>query len=251
MKLTIIIPYYNVLDHIKRLFTVLEPQLDDEVEVIIVDDGCNEKELDKLNAKVIHLEKNSGGAGKPRNVGIENAKGKYIAFIDADDMVTADYISEIKKKIKEDNDIIYLSWVSNKHDVVVTDRPPIWNPTVWSKVYKKDLIGNTRFEEDINFAEDKKFNDMIKPKTCSYIDKQIYVYNNSREGSLSKVGVKKAFRIIFTLVGIHYSSLAILLIILYLLFKLSCVIFIISICLLVTGIILIVLGNTIFKPEKK
>ena len=46
MKLTIIIPYYNVLDHIKRLFTVLEPQLDDEVEVIIVDDGCNEKEIE-------------------------------------------------------------------------------------------------------------------------------------------------------------------------------------------------------------
>ena len=100
MKLSIIIPYYKVLDHIKKLFEVLEPQLDDEVEVIIVDDGCNEKELDKLKAKVIHLESNSGGAGKPRNVGIENSTGEYIAFIDADDMITSDYVSEIKKKIE-------------------------------------------------------------------------------------------------------------------------------------------------------
>ncbi|MBR4830523.1 MAG: glycosyltransferase family 2 protein [Bacilli bacterium] len=249
MKLTIIIPYYNVLDHIKRLFTVLEPQLDNEVEVIIVDDGCNEKELDKLKAKVIHLESNSGGAGKPRNVGIENAKGKYIAFIDADDMVTADYISEIKKKIKEDKDIIYLSWVSNKHDVVVTDKPPMWNPTVWSKVYKRELIGDTRFEEVINYAEDKKFNDRIKPKTSSYIDKQIYVYNNSREGSLSKVGVKKTFRVIFTLVGIHYMSIAIFLIIGIAIFGMRVIFVIPSIILLLLGAGLIVIGNTVFKPR--
>lgn len=250
MKLTIIIPYYNVLDHIKRLFTVLEPQLDDEVEVIIVDDGCNEKELDSLKARVIHLETNSGGAGKPRNVGIENAKGKYIAFIDADDMVTADYISEIKKKIEEDKDIIYLSWVSNKHDVVVTDKPPMWNPTVWSKVYKRELIGDTRFEEVINYAEDKKFNDMIKPKTSSFVDKQVYVYNNDREGSLSKVGVKKTFRIIFTLVGIHYISLALLIFLGILLFSMKAFFLLISVILLITGTILIVLGNTIFKIKK-
>ena len=250
MKLTIIIPYYNVLDHIKRLFTVLEPQLDDDVEVIIVDDGCNEKELDNLKARVIHLETNSGGAGKPRNVGIENAKGKYIAFIDADDMVTADYISEIKKKIVEDKDIIYLSWVSNKHDVVVTDKPPMWNPTVWSKVYKRELIGDTRFEEVINYAEDKKFNDMIKPKTSSFVDKQVYVYNNDREGSLSKVGVKKTFRIIFTLVGIHYISLALLILLGILLFSMKAFFLLISVILLITGTILIILGNTIFKIKK-
>ena len=184
MKLSIIIPYYKVLDHIKELMKVLEPQLDNEVEVIIVDDGCNEKELDKFKAKVIHLDTNSGGAGKPRNVGIENSTGKYIAFIDADDMITKDYISEIKKKVKEDKDIIYLSWKSKKHNVVVKDKPPFWNPTVWSKVYKRELIGNLRFKEDINYAEDKKFNDKIKPKTSSNIEKQIYIYNDKAEGSL-------------------------------------------------------------------
>ena len=204
MKLSIIIPYYKVLVNIKKLFEVLEPQLDKDVEVIIVDDGCNEKELDKLNAKVIHLETNSGGAGTPRNVGIEHAKGKYIAFIDADDMVTDDYISEIKKKIKEDKDIIYLSWKSEKHDVVIKDKPPIWNPTVWSKVYKRELIGDIRFR-DINFAEDKHFNDKIKPESSTSIEKQIYIYNNTREESLSRGGVKKTLILIFTLISIHYT----------------------------------------------
>ena len=251
MKLSIIIPYYKLLDHTKKLFEVLGPQLDDEVEVIIVDDGCNEKELDKLNARVIHLDTNSGGPSKPRNVGIDNSKGKYIAFIDADDMITEDYISEIKKKIEEDNDIIYLSWKSDKHNVIVTDKPPIWNPTVWSKVYKRDLIGDIRFEEDKNYAEDKHFNDNIKPKTNSIIEKQIYIYNNSREGSLSKGGVRKTFRIIFTLVGIHYMSLSILLVIGISIFGMRILFVIPAIVLLLLGAGLVVIGNTVFKSRKK
>ena len=46
MKLSIIIPYYNCLIYIKELFKVLEPQLNDKVEVIVVDDGCHEKEAE-------------------------------------------------------------------------------------------------------------------------------------------------------------------------------------------------------------
>lgn len=217
MKLSIIIPYYKVLDHIKKLFEVLEPQLDKDVEVIIIDDGCNEKELDKFKAKVIHLDTNSGGAGKPRNIGIENSTGDYIAFIDADDMISEDYISEIKKKMKEKNDIIYLSWKSDKHNVVVKDKPPFWNPTVWSKVYKRDLIKDIRFKEDINFAEDKYFNDLIKPKTSSYIEKQIYFYNTNVKESLSKTGTKKALLIVFTFISIHYTIIGIIIILIILL----------------------------------
>ena len=219
MKLSIIIPYYKALEKIKKLFEVLGPQLDKDVEVIIVDDGCNEKELDKLNAKVIHLDTNSGGAGKPRNVGIEKSTGKYIAFIDADDMVTEDYISEIKNKIKENKDIIYLSWKSDKHNVVVKDKPPFWNPTVWSKVYKRELIGDLRFEEDINYAEDKKFNDKIKPKSSSVIEKQIYLYNIKSEESLSKKGVKKTLIIVFTCITIHYITLGLIALIIYLILR--------------------------------
>jgi hypothetical protein len=108
------------------------------------------------------------------------------------------------KKIEEDKDIIYLSWKSEKHNVVVKDKPPLWNPTVWSKVYKRDLIGDLRFR-DINFAEDKYFNDKIKPESSTSIEKQIYIYNNTREESLSRGGVKKTLTLIFTLISIHYT----------------------------------------------
>ena len=91
------------------------PNLTDKIEWIIIDDGCNEKELDSFKAKVIHLPTNSGGASKPRNIGLDNAKGKYIAFIDSDDLVSDDYIELVLKYLK--TDIVFISWKSKVHDI--------------------------------------------------------------------------------------------------------------------------------------
>lgn len=180
LKLSIIIPYYNTLEETKKLFEVLEPQLTDEIEVILIDDGCNEVELDNLKAKVIHLPTNSGGASKPRNIGLDNAKGEYVAFIDSDDSVSKDYIETILPKLK--TDIIFLSWKSEKHNVVVISKPPKWNCSVWSRVYRREII-NTRFDENLKIAEDWKFNQEIKYESYTHISKQIYYYN-IRENSL-------------------------------------------------------------------
>lgn len=181
MQLSIITPYYNTLEYIKKLKDVLEPQLIDNIEWIIVDDGCNEKELDSFKAKVIHLSTNSGGAGKPRNVGLDNAKGKYIAFIDSDDLVSDDYIQEVLKNLK--TDIIFISWKSKVHDIHIEYNPPYWNCAVWCRVYRKRIIGNIRFREDMKIAEDWVFNQQIKYRTSRAITKQIYYYT-IREGSL-------------------------------------------------------------------
>ena len=184
INLSIIIPYYNALKYIQELYKVLEPQITEDIEVIIVDDGCQEKELDKLNAKIIHLEKNSGGASKPRNIGLQEAKGRYIAFIDADDMITPDYIYHIKSKISRNPDIIYISWKSSQHNIVIDKKPPNWNCAVWCRVYKREIIGDIRFREDLKIAEDWEFNKRIKPRTSKVIKNQIYIYN-IRIGSLT------------------------------------------------------------------
>lgn len=181
MRLSIITPYYNTLEYTKELAKVLEPQLTDEIEWLIIDDGCNEKELDNLKATVIHLPTNSGGASKPRNVGLDNAKGEYIAFIDSDDMVSNDYIETILNNLGVD--ITFVSWKSEKHNVIMFTNPPYWNCSVWSRIYRKSIIGNIRFREDLKIAEDWVFNEEIKYDTHNAIRKQIYFYN-IREGSL-------------------------------------------------------------------
>lgn len=184
MKLSIIIPYYKTLEETKKLLNVLIPQLTKEVEVILIDDGCNQKELDEYKEiNVIHLKNNSGVAGVPRNVGLDKAKGKYIAFIDSDDMVTENYVKEILEAMYFDSDIIYLSWKSKFHSVIAP--LPSWNCTVWARVFKRELIGNVHFREDLKKAEDWAFIDSLNPKSFISIKKQIYLYNAGRKGSLT------------------------------------------------------------------
>ena len=188
IKLSIIIPYYNALPYIKKLMNMLEPQLTNEIEVIIVDDGCNEYELDKFKAKVIHLENNSGGASVPRNVGLDNARGEYVAFIDSDDLVSADYIYQIMNKINNETfDYCYLSWYSDAFKVIIEDNPPVWNCCVWNCVYKRDLIGDERFKPELVIAEDYDFNVRVRKGIHTSITDIIYYYNNT-PNSLMKRG---------------------------------------------------------------
>ena len=192
MKLSIITPYYKTLKETLKLAEHLEPQLTDEIEWIIVDDGCNEYQLDKLKARVIHCSFNSGNASTPRNIGLFYAKGEYITFIDSDDDVTTDYIKLIFEKIAEGFDCCYISWEYRENQkVIITDKPPEWNTSVWNRVYKRTLIEGIQFDKTINYGEDKKFIEDIKAKNkdkelkITSITKPIYIYLYSRENSLS------------------------------------------------------------------
>ncbi len=190
--LSIISPYYNSLPYILELAKVLEPQLTEEVEWIIVDDGCHEDELDDLKANVIHLKKNSGGASVPRNTGIEKATGEYIAFVDADDLVTEDYVNIILNKIHEAPfDVCYVSWKSDMFSVKMNQEPPAWNCSVWSRVYKRSVIGDVRFDPKLVIGEDYKFNANISPSVTEKITKQVYYYRDT-PNSLIKRGSNEA-----------------------------------------------------------
>lgn len=188
LLISIITPYYNVKEYIIELAKVLTPQLNNKIEWIIIDDGCNEEALDTFNAKIIHLEKNSGGASIPRNIGLDNAKGKYITFIDADDLVSNDYIETILNKIKEDWDYCYISWKGKINRIIIQEEPPKWNCCVWNCIYKKDIIGNERFKPELKMAEDYDFNSRVRKGKRANITNIIYYYNEDTPNSLTKQG---------------------------------------------------------------
>lgn len=184
VKLSIIIPYYKTLEYTKELLKQLEDQITNEVEVLVVDDGTDDMIPYIKHGTIIRLEENSGGASRPRNIGIDMARGEYITFIDSDDMVSEDYISQILKAIEKKPDIVFLSWKSKVQEIIMQIRPPRWNCSVWCRVYKRDIIGNIRFDESLRIAEDWKFNEQIKYNTKVCIKKVIYFYNNGRKGSI-------------------------------------------------------------------
>ena len=98
-KISVIIPLYNAEKYIREcLLSVLASKFQD-YELLVVDDCSTDNslaEVKKLSPyfdgrlKIFSTEKNSGGPGLPRTVGIKNASGKYVTFIDNDDMILPD-----------------------------------------------------------------------------------------------------------------------------------------------------------------
>lgn len=185
VKLSIVIPYYNTYELTKQLINLLVMQYTSETEIILVDDGCNEKRFDLYkedNFKIIHQP--NKGVSNARNTGIEIAQGQYIAFIDSDDMVMPNYIETLLELIKShDEDIIYFNWLDiNTNDVI---RHPN-NPAVWKAIYKKEIL--PKFEECYKTKEDYFFLQELEKTNPSkyYYDKVLYIYNSGRPDSLTQ-----------------------------------------------------------------
>lgn len=188
MKLSIITPYYNTYEYTKKLADSLVPQLREDVEWIIVDDGCLDRRLDEIKTKVVHLAENSGNPSVPRNVGLFYATGEYIAFIDSDDDVTPNYVEKIMEKIKEGFDYCYISWkATNGAEIIIEKDPPEWNNSVWKCVYRREKINNLKFDPIINYGEDKDFNAHLPEGEFTSITEPIYIYTVGRDDSLTSL----------------------------------------------------------------
>ena len=192
MKLSIIIPCYNKEPYIHELLDCLGKQITDEVQVIVIDDGSR-KPL-KVKHKFVELYRfDNQGVSKTRNIGLDLAKGEYISFIDADDLVAPTFIKEVMEKIKEGFDYLDMSWKSLPGGVqysqkLSTDDDKLTNPSVCTRVFKKSFIGDLRFNEQKKAAEDEDFIrrlDLKRGKIATIKD-YMYFYRTSVPNSLSK-----------------------------------------------------------------
>lgn len=184
VKLSIIIPYFKTFELTEKILkSLVYTQASQYVEVIVIDDGCDEKRLNwwENDVKIIHQE--NMGVAKTRNKGIDMARGKYIAFIDSDDMIMYNYVETLLEAIeKYDTDVINFNW----YDMTthIEHRKPS-NYAVWKAIYKKETIPSF-FEECQYGHEDVLFQEEIMngKYSITYLDKLLYFYNSNREGSL-------------------------------------------------------------------
>lgn len=164
MKLSIIIPYYNKEKYIGELLDCLKPQLNDDVEVIIVDDGSKKSLgsiISELPKNIFIIRKKNGGVSSARNMGLDNSLGDYVSFIDADDLVSDTYVRDILDRIPFD--YLEMSWKSlpeckTQYDVKLnTENDRLNNPSVCTRAFNRFYIGDLRFNEHKDGAEDEEF----------------------------------------------------------------------------------------------
>ena len=183
IRLSIIIPYYNTYEYTIQLLKELDIQYNDKVEIILVDDGCNETRFDTFDKfKIIHLDRNYG-ASYAWNRGIEASSGEYIAFIDSDDMITMDYVESLIKFIEEyDEDEIIFNWYDLGRNAFI--KHPV-NRGIWKAVYKRKIC--PMFNEKWKYCTDVPFKEQLDKTnhTKIYVNKLLYFYRSNREGSIT------------------------------------------------------------------
>ena len=119
MLFSIIVPVYKVEDYVEECLRSILAQTYKDFEVILVDDGspdscpqiCDDYAMKDTRVCVIHKE--NGGLSSARNVGLDRAKGEYIVFVDSDDVITKDALTNMKTALQQSTDVLITEYYSS------------------------------------------------------------------------------------------------------------------------------------------
>lgn len=106
MKISVIVPVYNVEDYIEKCIKSIQNQKYKDLEIILVDDGSTDRsgiicdEYAKKDERISVIHKSNGGLVSSRKAGVNSATGEYIANVDGDDWIEKDYLENFAKEIK-------------------------------------------------------------------------------------------------------------------------------------------------------
>ncbi|MCI9286520.1 MAG: glycosyltransferase [Clostridia bacterium] len=196
VKVSVIVPVYNVEKYIRKCLDSLVNQTLEDIEIIVVNDGSKDSSIDILkeyaekhnNIKV--YEKENGGLSDARNYGLQFATGKYIAFLDSDDYVDVNLYKRMYEKAKaEDSDMVECNfyWVydnKTKKDIgqKYKGKKQMFEKArvvAWNKLYKKEILekAKTQFPKGLRY-EDVEFFYKLVPymERVSFIKEPLIYY---------------------------------------------------------------------------
>ena len=218
MKLSIVVPVYNVENYILDCLNSIYSQSCNSYEVIFIDDRGEDSSIEIIknfikekninNFKIVVQEKNSG-LSEARNRGIDEAKGEYITFLDSDDLLEKKCLQNIIKKLEEyDVDLLELKVneisetdinikveTKPKNDTVIMTGENYFNemcknnsylPMACGKIYKTNLLKEKNYFSAGLMFEDEEFlpRVLISAEKVKYVDLPFYIYRR-RNGSIT------------------------------------------------------------------
>lgn len=205
MKISVIVPYYNAEKWIRRCCESLHKNKG-EFEFIFVNDLSLDnsenivKEFTEVDDRFfLYDNKYSKGTSGARNTGLDKASGEWVTFLDADDHYSENAYNKFRTAIKEtDLPMIQLNHMMENNGNI---RPRLYNPqgeyhldrlpklwpSVCIKLFKKDLIEDLRFLENLRHGEDEVFtlNCLLKTRRIDVTGISVLVYTKENPNSLS------------------------------------------------------------------
>lgn len=217
MKISILVPIYNVAEKIERCAVSLFEQTYKDIEYVFVNDCTPDNSIEVLESvverypereaqvKVLHNERNLKQAGT-RNRLLDNATGDLIMFVDSDDYLHRDACEKLFAKMQESGaDIVSGTYVSLKPEgKTITVSPnsdgnkayrrllsfSFGNCMLWSRLYKAELFADPamRAIEGVNLSEDYMMTSRVMFKArLAAIDDVVYYYDETEVRDYSKI----------------------------------------------------------------
>lgn len=212
MKISVIIPVYNVENYLKKCLDSIIGQTYSDLEIIIINDGSTDSSPDVINEyaekdkRIITIVKENGGLVSAWKAGLEKASGKYVTFVDSDDFISDNYVNALVSALKPNVDLVCTQCTRYVSDTVYAKRTinelkqgeyplddkffsyfiiggkrdkPISNAR-WAKLIKTDIAKKCAAycSEKVHFGEDQQFTTgvLLNCKTAVCIDDYGYFY---------------------------------------------------------------------------
>lgn len=173
-KVSLIIPIYNSSKYLKKCINSLVNQTLKDIEIILINDGSKD-DSDKIikeykDKRIKYIRKQNEGIGKTRNLGIKEAAGEYIAFVDSDDYLNEHFCERMYKKAHQDNcDLVICDFYEDRgnlqeikfkdfEDSSLRKNPNLINNInlgPCNKLYLLDMLkkNNIYFEENLKYED--------------------------------------------------------------------------------------------------
>lgn len=227
--LSIIIPVFNTEEYLSKCLDSVCSQTLEDIEIICVDDGSSDdslnilKEYAKKDERIRIISKENEGQGIARNIGIKEARGEYVGFVDSDDFVKKDMFEKLYQHANKNNLDIAMCKVSEFNNVTHEVNDNLWyyslgvfrdfdkeifnhedtsdftceiSVTPYNKIYKRSLLwdNNIHFAENLIFEDELFFYDVyLKAKRISIVDENLYYYRTNRKGSTVEKSSEKDY----------------------------------------------------------
>lgn len=212
---SIIIPVYNTpKQFLEECLESIRKQCYKNIEVIIVDDGSKHETasyLDTLkeNNIVIAHKNRQGGVSSARNYGVQCAKGNYICFVDADDLISENFVASLYKAIKENKTLMSACRLKKVKSLSQKREPEeqivfknFYGADIWqnvntgyctTKMYDKSIFLNSKFDETISMCEDALFVSTVlnKIQSCCATKSILYYYRENPQGASHLANAQK------------------------------------------------------------
>ena len=209
--ISVIIPFYNVEKYIEECILSVLSQDYKNLEILFVNDGSTDgsakiiEKYSKTDERITVINKKNGGASSARNVGMDVAKGEYLLFVDSDDFIAKNLISQLYNLSQEHNaDVVsckslafwdHLPLTKENTNLKIYDNKKellselLSNKNmeiaVTRRLYRKDILEGLHFDENCIMYEDMIFLYELYLKINKLIESESILYfYRQREGSL-------------------------------------------------------------------